>query len=492
MTTNTVDCAATKSRSEATPEEIEQLFHPRSIALVGVSNNPINQLREMFLRPLLDLGFEGPIYPVHPSGGEVLGLKIFPSLSDIPGPVDFVMAGIPARLGPELMRDCGKKGVKGVQFFTSGFSEIGTDEGKEMEIALAEAAREAGVRVIGPNCMGIYCPETKIGFWSEFPAEHGPVGYLCQSGGNSIHLIKLGAPRGVRFSKVISYGNACDLNECDFLEYLSCDPKTEIIAAYVEGVRDGQRFVRLLREAARRKPVVLLKGGISEGGARAAASHTGSLAGSHTTWEALCKQLGVIQVHSIDELTDMIVTLLYMQVPRGRNVAIISGAGGGASVLATDDCERYGLKVPTLPRDVMDAILKFTPHPGNSVRNPIDSNLAMYDPRLFAETAKIATGWDGIDLVMFPLRANTFYLKAMGKRMQYLTIAESIMGAAKASLKPVAIIVEPDISPELTVESFSTLEQYVSAGFATYPSVARAARAISKLMAYESVKARSS
>jgi acyl-CoA synthetase (NDP forming) len=484
MTTETIDC------NVAT--ELEEIFNPRSIAIVGVSNSDANNVREMFLKSLLDYGFEGQIYPVNPKGGQVLGLKVYRSVLHIPGPVDCVTAGIPAQFGPELVRECGQKGVKVVQFFSSGFSEIGTDEGTRLEAELAQAARETKVRVIGPNCMGIHCPESKIVFWSEFPTEPGPVGYMCQSGGNSIHLVKLGAPRGMRFSKVISYGNACDLNECDFLEYLAQDPSTEIIAVYIEGVRDGQRFTGVLREAAQQKPVVLFKGGDTEGGTRAAASHTGSLAGSNAAWEALCKQLGVLQVHSMDELSDVLITLLHLSTPRGKNALVMSGAGGGASVIGADDCERNGLTVPILPKVLQDKILEFTPHAGNSIRNPIDSNLAMFAPDLFVKTAEIASGWEGIDLMIAPLRPTSFYIKVNEQRLQYKGIAEAIMRGASASLKPAAIVVEPDVSPELTKESFAVLQECVSHGFPTYPSVARAARAISKVIDHKGRKTRSS
>ena len=491
MTTNPVGRAAPNSTAEALLKELDPLFYPKSIAVVGVSSTVDNNVQHMFLKPLLDFGFPGPIYPVHPKGGEVFGLKIYPKIEDLPGPVDYVMGGIPARFTSQMVRECGKKGIKGVHFFTAGFSETGTKEGIELEQDLVTAGREAGVRIIGPNCMGIYSPEARTCFWTELPSEPGPVGFVCQSGGNSIQLIKQAAPRGVRFSKVISYGNACDLNECDFLEYLTHDPKTEIIAIYIEGTRDGQRFVNILSEAARKKPVVLLKGGVTEGGTKAAASHTGSLAGTYATWEALCRQLGVIQVHSMEELTDMIVTLMFMSVPRGRNVAIMSGGGGGQSVLATDDCERYGLKVPALPQEIVDRLLEFTPQAGNSVKNPIDSNLAMFDSRLFADTARIVSEWEGIDFMIAPLRQNSFYLLLFEQRLQYPGIAKAIIDAVAASVKPAAVVVAPDISPEMSKESFSILEECVSRGFPTYPSVTRAARAISTVIAYKERKNRS-
>jgi acyl-CoA synthetase (NDP forming) len=208
--------------------------------------------------------------------------------------VDYVISTVPAKAAPGLIAECARKGVKAVHFCTAGFSETGEEEGLRLEPQLAALSKKTGIRIIGPNCMGIYCPASRLSFNTDFPKESGPVGLISQSGGNTESLIRRVVPRGVRFSKAISYGNACDLNESDFLEYLAGDPETEIIGLYIEGVKDGERFPQILRKAAEKKPVILLKGGITEGGARAALSHTGSLAGSEVIWRSLCNQLGVI------------------------------------------------------------------------------------------------------------------------------------------------------------------------------------------------------
>ena len=465
-------------------EELSRLFYPRSLAIVGVSGGVMNQAREFFLKPILDFGFRGQIYPIHPDGGEVMGLKVYPNVKDVPDPLDYVISCIPAHLGPQLVRDCGLKGVKAITFFTAGFSETGTGRGIELEEELARAGRQDGVRIIGPNCMGVYCPEMRSCFWPGFPPDDGPVGYICQSGGNSIQLVKFAASRGVRFSKVISYGNACDLNECDFLEYMMHDPKTQIIVLYIEGVKDGRRFVKLVTEAVRNKPVLLLKGGITEGGMRATASHTGSLAGSVVTWDVLCKQLGIIQVYSIEELCDMLVSLQFMPVPQGRMVAIFSAAGGGGSVLATDDCERYGLIVPALPSEVTDRLLEFTPLAGTCLRNPIDSNVVLLDSGKSVKTLEIVSQCESVDFVLAHLRPASFSFDTSGHYVMYHTLANSVLEAIARSSKPVAVVIEPDVTTDDFKESFAVLEKYASAGFATYPSIARAAHAINKLISY--------
>jgi acyl-CoA synthetase (NDP forming) len=214
--------------------------------------------------------------------------------SNLPGPVDYVVSCVPAWQTPELLEDCRASGVKVVQLYMAGFSETGQGEGIELQKQLVEMARRGRLRLIGPNCMGVYCPSSGMSFSLDFPREPGNIGLLCQSGGNAIYLIRSGAARGLRFSKAISYGNACDLNECDILEYLADDPETKVIAAYLEGTTDGRRLADVLAEAASAKPVVIYKGGYTEAGSRAAASHTGAMAGSQAIWDGVIRQAGAI------------------------------------------------------------------------------------------------------------------------------------------------------------------------------------------------------
>ncbi|MEE8174054.1 MAG: CoA-binding protein, partial [Dehalococcoidia bacterium] len=289
------------------PPGLEYIFHPRSIAVVGASTQPSGSAANIFIEPLLILDYPGAIYPINPKGGELLGLKIYPTLADVPGPVDLATICVPAPLVPQVMADCAHKGVKLAQIFTAGFSESG-EAGERLEAEIAAIARRGGVRVIGPNCMGIYCPGTGLSFNPYFPRDSGAVGFLSQSGANINDVVEPGVHRGLHFSKVVSYGNACDLNECDFLEYLAGDPETQIIAMYIEGTRDGQRFIKALSQATRAKPVIILKGGRTRGGSRATLSHTGSLAGDDAVWDALCRQMGVIQAYNVEELIDVLVT----------------------------------------------------------------------------------------------------------------------------------------------------------------------------------------
>ncbi len=452
---------------------MNSIFHPGSVAFVGVTISDPEHWTRTFLNALLEFKYS-PLYLVNPKGGEINGIKVYHSLADIPSKVDYVISTVPAKAAPELIEECADKGVKVVHFCTSGFSETGEEEGIRLEAELKEAARRRGIRVIGPNCMGIYCPDSHISWKVNFPRESGSIGYISQSGGNANVLITAVDWRGVRFSKVVSYGNACDLNESDFLEYLTADPETKIIAMYVEGVRDGARFRRALEKAAKDKPVILLKGGTTEGGARATASHTGSIAGSETTWDALCRQLGVIRVHNLEELANTLVIFQFMFHPGGRRVAFIGG-GGGSSVLITDQFEKAGLKVPPLPEELRQKIREFTPVAGNMLRNPIDYSQTVGELDKLAKTLAIVSQWDGIDFLVGFLHME--YALQQGLELT-LGIIDTILETARISGKPVAFIFPLEISVEYIEAVLAITQKCVRAGSPVYYTFTDAANAL--------------
>ena len=245
-----------------------------------------------FVQGLVEIGFPGPVHPVNPKLDELLGQKAYPRLEAIPGPVDFVISAVPASATLELVEGAKAKGAKLIHLFTARFSETGRDDAAELERELKRRVKEAGIRVIGPNCMGLYYPKAKLTFDPRLPTEPGDVGFLTQSGSHAFRVTGRGKERGLRFSKVISYGNALDLDEADFLDHFAEDPDTSVIAAYVEGIRDGRRFFSALRRAAARKPVIVLKGGRSAAGHAAASSHTAALAGQMKVWRGAVRQAG--------------------------------------------------------------------------------------------------------------------------------------------------------------------------------------------------------
>ncbi|MFC1912517.1 acetate--CoA ligase family protein, partial [Chloroflexota bacterium] len=424
---------------------MDSIFHPRSVAVVGISLSRPDSLGNDLLYSLRKFGFKGPIYLVNPSGGEIMGLKVYPSLNDIPGEVDFVISTTPARVAPKLVEECACKGVKAIHFFTAGFSETGETEGVKLEAEAARIARNTGVRIVGPNCMGIYCPESGLTFMSHFPRESGPVGLISQSGANAVDIINHTMWRGVRFSKVISYGNGSDLNESDFLEYLYTDPSTKIIALYVEGIKDGKRFRQALDKAMKEKVVILLKAGVTKAGSRATQSHTASLAGNDAAWDALCKQSGAIRVHSLQGMADMLVTALFMPRFMKRNAALI-GVGGGLSVMLTDEFESRGIRVPPLPNKIRDRIREFARAEGNMLSNPIDFSQALYEPEKLTKTISIVADWEGIDFIVGFLTLGYYSITSSDKKKQvWLNVADRLLEGAKLISKPIAIMLESSI-----------------------------------------------
>jgi acyl-CoA synthetase (NDP forming) len=351
---------------------LEFMFHPRSIAVVGISADlPKMWIKRLYLDSFLTNKFPGKIYLVNPKGGDMEGLPIYRSLLDIPGPVDHAVISVPAIHTLKIMEECRQIGVRVVHVFSSGYAETGEPDRVQLQQKLVDIAREGDMRIIGPNCLGIYYPRGRIGLSPDLPMDPGPVGFLCQSGGNVTCTVRHAAARGLRFSKIVSYGNAADVNECDLLDYFAADPETKVIAAYVEGVQDGRRLVKVLNEASAVKPVVIFKGGFTEGGLRAAASHTGSLAGSDAVWDGLIGQAGAIRVYSVEEMVDMLVALIRVSPPIGFNTCLV-GHGGGASVMATDEMGRAGFRLIPLPDDIRSRLKDFIDLANSMLRNPID------------------------------------------------------------------------------------------------------------------------
>ncbi len=356
------------------PHPLEYLFHPRSIAVAGASTDPLRWfINEFYIEPLIKMGYRGNIYPVNPRGGEILGLPVYRSLREVPAPVDHVVSCIPARETLHLLEECREVKAKVLQLYSAGFAETGEPELVDLQTRLVETARRYNIRILGPNCMGIYYPKTGVSFCVNYPQEVGSIGLISQSGSNTTLIIRSAVVRGLCFSKAVSYGNACDIDECELIDYLAHDPETKVIAAYIEGASDGQRLRQVLARAASTKPVVIYKGGYTEGGTRAASSHTGALAGSDGVWQGFLKQVGAIQVRTVDEMVDMLTALVRMRPPRGLNTCAI-GNGGGASLLATDELERAGFRLPAIPPDIREQLKNLIPLAGSMIRNPFDAS----------------------------------------------------------------------------------------------------------------------
>lgn len=441
--------------------QLDPLFHPRGVAVIGASNREGNFGR-LFIQSLLEMGYQH-IYPVNPRGEPVLGIAGYANVMDLPQEIDLAIVATPTESAVDIVQQCAQKGIPGVVLYTSGFGEKGA-EGKLQEQEMAHLARKGGTRLIGPNCQGIYCPASRLAPEPGFPKEPGPVGMISSSGFMVAFTARAGARRGVRFSKVISCGNQCDLNAADFLEYLGQDEDTKLIVAYLEEIKEGQRFFRLAREISGTKPIIIWKGGITQRGARAAASHTGALAGSRELWQALCTQAGIVSVKSAEELLDLLVAFYHLPLPKGRGVAIISGPGGPA-VGATDACAEAGLHVAELSPQTRRSLGSFLPATGTSVDNPIDMGMGtMFSPQWYGEAINILTQDPSVDmlLIISPGRSD---------------FSQSIVESVKRSGKPAALATTVLLSEE-------EREHLSSQGIPSYSDWRRAAMALAKLAEY--------
>lgn len=399
-----------------TLEQIDSLFHPRSVAVVGVPRGM--KMGKLFLVALRDQGFPGTIYPVNPEAGEIDGLRAYPSVLAIPEPVDLAILLVPHHKSLPVLKECAKRGVRGAVLFTAGFGETGTQQGQALERELAALAKESGMRIIGPNCMGIYAPGSGLSFFPELPKEAGPIGMISQSGSLGNILGRLAHQKGLRFSKVVSIGNQCDLTASDFMEYLALDPDTGLITAYLEGVRDGRRFLETLRLACRNKPVLLWKVGLTPEGAKAAMSHTGSLGGSGEIWKAVAAQAGATLVEGFEAWVDALMSFAFLDRPIGARVAILSGPGGLA-VSAAEACGKEGLMLAELSEATKKKLSQVVPPTGTSLMNPVDVGLtASFDMKIYVESAKALALDPGVDVVLvigmgFSQEANRQYAQAM-------------------------------------------------------------------------------
>jgi acyl-CoA synthetase (NDP forming) len=316
-------------------------------------------------------GYQGTIYPIHPHETELEGLPAYPGLADTPEPIDYAFIAIPAAGVPDLLAGAGGR-VKFAQVMSSGFGEGG--RGQALQEALVDALRIGKVRLLGPNCLGVYSPSAGVSFVEGKMASPGSVGIFSQSGGLSVDIINHGAYRGLRFSGVVSLGNCLDIGPCELLEHYLSDPETHVIGAYLETVEEGRRFFETLCVANARKPVVILKGGRTAQGQRAAASHTGSLAGNDRIWKALASQTGSLLVDSLEDFIDTLVVFQSWDMTRapfsGR--VVLFGNGGGASVLASDALGRLDIELPAINSETIQTLKGLGVPSGASLDNPLD------------------------------------------------------------------------------------------------------------------------
>jgi acyl-CoA synthetase (NDP forming) len=463
---------------------LDEIFSPRGIAVVGASPSNLS-FAELVVHALKEAKFPA-VFPVNPKHKELLGLPCYPSLAAIPGAVDHVVVSIPAGAVLKLLDDCAVKRVRSVHFFTAGFGETGDEAKGDLEKAMLAKAKEGGFRIIGPNCVGLYVPKSRLVNDLNSPPEPGPVAFLSQSGGHAQNLPDQSRARGLRFSKVVSYGNALDVNESELLDYFSKDPETEIIAAYIEGVKDGPRFRRALAGAAARKPVVIYKGGRTEAGRRAAHGHTASMTSSVAVFEALCRQTGAIWADDLDEMIDVLTALRFVRPLPGDAGAALLGAGGGPSVLAGDELEHAGLRIPSFSPAVQAELKQGLPVAGSIFINPLDTpNLVV--PEAISTALRVIGRVSEIQMLIYHLGFHPLSRWGWGRMALegFITPAIGVMKEAqRVSGKPLLLALRPPQDPPGMAEFLAAQEAFVKAGFPVFYSLRRLARALVRVIAW--------
>lgn len=363
-------------------QELGRLFSPSSIAIIGASQD-IEKGGGFILNGLLEGGFKGKLYPVNPKQTEVMGLKCYASVVDIPDHVDEAIVAVAARIVPRVMAECSQKGVKFAVVHSAGFSELGA-EGKELENEMLKAARQGGTRIVGPNCMGIYNARVNLNTIlteAYLTGDPGSIAFIGQSGWASENFISRGYELGLRCSKVVSIGNQSDLTVEDFLEYFAADDETKVIGCYIEAIKRGKEFLQLARQISLKKPIIVWKGGKTEAGVKLAASHTGTLAGNSAVFDAAVRQGGIVSAENFEELLDLAMGFSSPFLPAGNRLGLIAEAGSG-TVTGADIYEELGLAMPTLSAETqkeLDDALQGMIMPTLIRQNPVDLGWVTYD-----------------------------------------------------------------------------------------------------------------
>jgi acyl-CoA synthetase (NDP forming) len=473
------------------PVEFETMFHPKSIAVVGASRKkPGSQGWLGMFSQIKQFGYTGKLYPINPKADEIEGLKAYPNLISLPEPADLVVITVPAPAVPAALKDCVASGSKNVHIFTSGFKETGEEQGISLQKEIEEIALEGKLRVVGPNCMGLYVPKERIVTWEAASTKSGPVAFISQSGGHAGDFSHYANQLGIYFSKVISFGNALTLDSTDFLQYLAEDLETEVIAMYLEGVKDGRLLHQLVNDTNKRKPVIILKGGLTESGARAAASHTGSMAGGESIWHALYQQTGAVRADSLEDMADVVQAFLNLKPSKGNRVAIL-GTGGGVSVAAADTCARSGLELLPFEGQILKELRNFIPAAGNMIRNPIDAENVFMDPRALEQTLRLVDAETNVDMMIIALHLDWFMEIGGGEHLIKLA---SLLGEQKEKgslTKPMVVAwrsYRKSIEAQQTIKAFE--DKLIEVGIPVYKGLPSAASALSRWAAYHQYHAK--
>ncbi len=419
---------------------------------------------------------------MNPNYSEISGHRAYSSVLAIPEAVDLAVITLRAPLVPAVFGECVRKGVKFAVIFSSGFAEGGHPE---LEQEIKTMARNGSTRVVGPNCLGPYCPGSGLSFSVEAkPKEMGNVGFVSQSGGHSFTYKTLARSRGIFFNKILSLGNQSDLAIQEVLRYYCADPQVKVICAYLEQAKRGRDFAQVVREVARRKPLIIWKGGSTEDGARAAFSHTGAIASYSAVWRDSAAQLGFIPVDDLEEMSDIVFACISMPLPKGNRVAIVV-AGGGSSVEMTDICARAGLGIPSLSNEVQAQIAPLIPEANTSCKNPVDLGFFGFLPSVYSQAIRRMARDGGIDALLLYQMTEIYSQFDLGSDWVELVFPEIARAREEIEI-PVVAVIPPLEQDDMNVvgKRQNYIRKLRGIGIPVFPTVERAAKVLCRLQRY--------
>jgi acyl-CoA synthetase (NDP forming) len=455
----------------------DAVFSPKSVAIIGKTGK--FKGAGMFITALENFGYGGKISVVSTDNEGGHGFDSFDSVADLPDGIEYAVIAVPAAEVPGAVRVLGVKGLKVAHVFSAGFGDLESEEGRALQEDLKAAGAEGGVRLIGPNCLGILSPETGLAYPPGiFSKEVGTLGFISQSGGTAQSLAWSGDIYGFFHNKAVSLGNSVDLTVEDFLEYMAHDPKIEIIAMYIEGIRDGERFLRLLRSAAEKKPVLILKAGVTDAGVTATASHTGILAGDAAVWDAAVRQAGGISVTTFDELVETISAFTKMRGTPKRRIAIIN-RGGGEGIIAADVLPKIGLTVPSYTKKTQETLASLIPSAGTGMKNPLDFAAVGGYPGVFEQVLTAIDEDENTDTIIYQHHIEFAHLFSRKEYNQYLL--DALVKFHEKSKKTMLVVLPLYYSFDVWIASFRHL---TSNGISTHPTIFGAGRAALHIAEY--------
>jgi acetyl-CoA synthetase (ADP-forming) len=459
---------------ERKPVGMEAIFNPRSVAVVGASDNP-GKLGSHVMKSLTQGGYPGKIFPINPGKDEILGIKTYPSLLHVPEEVDLSIIVLPAEQVPKMIKECKEKGIHGIILITAGFKEIEDKRGEALQREITDLADQFGIKIIGPNTFGVVNLHLPLNasFTPEFSwVEKGGISFVSQSGGMSHLMAFLSMRSQVGFSKIIGLGNRCNVDFADMVEYLNEDPETKVIAMYLEGIDHPRRLMEVAERTKGEKPIIAYKVGRSLTSDMASQFHTGSLAGKHKIYEGAFKQAGVLTVESSEELLDVAKALAICPLPEGNNVAVLSGQAG-PGMAASDVCEKEGLSLSPFSSEVQKRIEELLP-PLAIRTNPVDMGPAWYDSGAIKGIVQAVLEDRNIDAIILCIMFASANRAAVG------TLSDLLLQRGKD--KPVICCISSPAG--IWDEEIKRLEQ---SGIPNYPTPERAAKTLANLLRYKKI-----